>query len=286
MIKIDEIVKEILAAQGHRTTVVYHDNCSDGFTAAWVAWKALGPKVKLVPAYHSGGFDTNQLEGDHLLIADYSFNLGTLLELQRRFKHVLVLDHHQSAEADLAEFGSTVFDLKRSGAGITWDTLIGSPRSKLIDYVEDRDLWRRILVGSDEIACTIENTPRDLASWDKLCAQLETKDGFADAVKTGSAIVAFKNRTIDDLLKTSRMVSIGGYLVPAVNASPCFKSELGNKLAKGHPFGATWIQDRNGGFLYSLRSTNEGADCSVIAEKYGGGGHRNAAAFRSDKILD
>ena len=28
------------------TMVLYHDNCPDGFTAAWAVWKALGDRAE------------------------------------------------------------------------------------------------------------------------------------------------------------------------------------------------------------------------------------------------
>lgn len=34
------------------------------------------------------------------------------------------------------------------------------------------------------------------------------------------------------------------------------------------------------GRIFSLRSTDAGADVSEIAKRYGGGGHRNASGFK------
>lgn len=283
MIDIPAIVREIGRTDPRRITVVYHDNCSDGFTAAWAAAQAFGRQIKLVPAQHSV-FDHRQLDGDHLIVADYSFDLQTLLELQRRFKHVLVLDHHKTHAKDLAEFGSAVYDVNRSGAGIVWDTLVGGQRRRLIDYVEDRDLWRRKLPFSDEISGVVETTQRTLDCLDELAEKLE-KD-FDATVAEGIGIQKFKNHMVGELLKRARIVNIGGYEVPSVNANRCFASELGNALARGQPFAAVWAQGPSGTFTYSLRSTDEGIDCGVVAEKYGGGGHRNAAGFVADKILD
>lgn len=283
--EIQPIVDEMKRANGRKTFVVYHDECTDGFTAAWAAQLALGQGAKLIPAQH-GRFDPTTLEGDYLLIVDFAFKLETLLELQRRFKHVLVLDHHKSHERDLKEFGSAVYDVNRSGAGITWDVMVGGVRPTLIAYVEDRDLWRKQRPGVDLIAGVIESFPRSIQNWDWLRAELDNPEGLSRQMQAGEAIQRFKDRSIEHLIERARTVSIGGYEVPSVNGNRTFASELGNRLAVGHPFAAVWAQTSQGKFAYSLRSALDGVDCAVVAEKFGGGGHKHAAAFVSDKIFD
>ena len=57
-------------------------------------------------------------------------------------------------------------------------------------------------------------------------------------------------------------------------------SEAGNILSKGEPFGATFYYDGEG-VNWSLRSDDNGVDVSDIAKKFGGGGHKHAAGFRT-----
>jgi hypothetical protein len=68
-------------------------------------------------------------------------------------------------------------------------------------------------------------------------------------------------------------------VVPTVN-SPVLQSELGDVLATGHPFAGVWWQGSGDAARWSLRSTPGGVDVSLIAARYGGGGHRTAAGFR------
>ena len=63
-----------------------------------------------------------------------------------------------------------------------------------------------------------------------------------------------------------------------VNCPGAIASDLLGLLAKGCPFAAGY-QDVGTKRNWSLRSTDEGVDVSKIAEKLGGGGHRNAAGF-------
>lgn len=58
-----------------------------------------------------------------------------------------------------------------------------------------------------------------------------------------------------------------------------FASDIGNMLAIGKPFSATYQETREYR-KYSLRSEKGGVDVSRIAAEFGGGGHENAAGFK------
>jgi nanoRNase/pAp phosphatase (c-di-AMP/oligoRNAs hydrolase) len=61
-------------------------------------------------------------------------------------------------------------------------------------------------------------------------------------------------------------------------STPVLQSEVAGKLAeKGH-FGATFFLNDDRTATFSLRSRCE-FDVSLVAKKFGGGGHRNAAGF-------
>ncbi len=68
----------------------------------------------------------------------------------------------------------------------------------------------------------------------------------------------------------------------AINAPVLFASELGNRLAgQSEGIGLTWQLADDGDIEVSLRSQGSAIfDVSLIAARYGGGGHPNAAGFR------
>lgn len=268
-----------------KTVVIYHANCSDGFGAAWAAHCALGNRAEYFPAIH-GKADPLTLHGDYCFIVDFSFPLATLLEMERNFKHVVVLDHHKTAKDILAEFGCAVFDNDRSGAGITWDTFHpNKPRPKLIDYVEDRDLWRKALPDTDIVSCMTEQVPQTMEDWTEYSCRLEDHDGFKSIIQQGMAVLAYKKQLIDHLAEDPRMIRFAGYDVPIVNCITAFKSDLGNVLAKVFPFAILWSQSSDGRFVYSLRSAANGPDVAEIASTMGGGGHRSASGFSADHLI-
>jgi nanoRNase/pAp phosphatase (c-di-AMP/oligoRNAs hydrolase) len=71
---------------------------------------------------------------------------------------------------------------------------------------------------------------------------------------------------------------LDGHKVLAVNAT-CLMSEIGERLAQGRPFGATYFVREDGKRVWSLRSCEGGIDVSDVARRRGGGGHRAAAGF-------
>jgi len=290
---------------------IYHGNCADGFGAAWVVRRALGDAVEFVPGVY--GFpNPEHIEGRDILMVDFSYKRPVLDKMARRARSILILDHHKTAAEDLTGFrpphspgwgnhlaqvaideaqghsqGWTpivyaLFDMERSGAGLAWDFFFaGEPRPKLIDHIEDRDLWRFALPRTREIQATVFSHPYDFAAWDKLVEAAESESGRDTLAAEGSAIDRKMLKDIAELLGVAtRRMKIGGIDVPVVNLPYTMASEAAGKLAEGEPFAAAYF-DRADARVFSLRSRGDGgADVSAIAKGYGGGGHRNAAGFQ------
>jgi len=82
---------------------IYHGNCADGFTAAWAVWKRFGDSVEYIPGVY--GESPPDVTGKNVVIVDFSYKRPVLLEMTKTARTVLVLDHHKTAEADLAQGG-------------------------------------------------------------------------------------------------------------------------------------------------------------------------------------
>lgn len=241
-------------------------------------------------------------------------------------RSVLVLDHHKSAAEDLGtregsfctqiadwtgpltwerHLGNAaqdemegavdsvycLFDMDRSGAGIAWDFFHpDTPRPKLIDYVEDRDLWRCALPDSRAVNAWIFSHPYDFHDWDHVSGVVESD--FPVASIGGQAIERKHHKDVGELVAALRReMIIGGHWVPVANLPYTLTSDAGHLMCAAYqspnlqgeivtpPFAACYW-DTPEGRVFSLRSVEGGADVSEIAKQYGGGGHRNAAGFR------
>lgn len=276
---------------------IYHGNCFDGFTSAWAVWKRFNDDVDFFEGHY--GAEPPDVAGRDVIIVDFSYKRPVLMEMCKTARTIYVLDHHKTAQEDLAglmgcsnyfpdsliaaaDFDATYpiranFDMNRSGAGMTWDFFHPStPRPKIIDHVEDRDLWRFALPFTREIHAAMSSYPFDFGAWDEIATKCERGELIAE----GAAIDRKHLRDIETLLKiTKARISIMGHDVPVANLPVTMCSDAGNIMAKGEPFAVTYY-DGPDHRHYSLRSTDEGLDVSKIAQAYGGGGHRNAAGFK------
>lgn len=258
------------------TLCIYHGNCADGFTSAWVVKKALGDGVE----FYSGvyGEVPPVVEGKDLILVDFSYKRPVMEQLVASARSVTVLDHHKTAQADLGNLSGAevVFDMERSGAKITWDYFFpGCTPPKLLLHVEDRDLWRFALPKTREIQAAVFSYPYEFDRWDSLML-LDPND----LAKDGEAIERKHFKDIRELLKVvTRPMRIGGFIVDVANLPYTLTSDAGHALAEGKPFGGCYW-DTPEGRVFSLRSTEAGEDVAEIAKAYGGGGHRNASGFR------
>ena len=294
--------------------VIYHANCADGFTAAWAVRQAMDADFHA--AVH--GAPPSPAEGRDLVLVDFCYPPHVMLDLQLVAHSILVLDHHKSAEADLPANPKTaddqltvvriegfdvdadptwslfrgwveqdkcegirkamiyaLFDMDRSGAGIAWDFFHpGQARPALIDHVEDRDLWRFALPGTREIQAAVFSYAYQFEVWDRLMATpVETLRA------QGVAIERKHHKDVAELVKVAkRQMVIGHYDVPVASLPYTLASDAGHLMAKGQPFAACYY-DKEGGRVFSLRSTDRGVDVSEVAKLYGGGGHARAAGF-------
>ncbi len=255
--------------------IVHHDNCHDGITALWCA-KKRWPNAEAYAGKYSEPPDLERLRDRDVVVVDFSWKRPAMLELAKVAKSILVLDHHQTAAAELDGLAFAKFDLSRSGAGMAWDEFFpNTPRPSLVDYVEDRDLWRFSLPCSREVHAACASYPLTLEVRDELMGRK-----IEDLIGEGEAILRYHDKLVASAAQNAGRMVIGGHDVPAI-ACPNIElaSDLGHALAKGQPFAAVYVDKPDGGRYVGLRSTPEGLDVSEIARSFGGGGHRNAAGF-------
>ncbi len=286
--------------------VIYHGNCWDGFCAAWLFHKVY-PDAEFVPAQY--GQDPPDCTGKRVFIVDFSYKRELMRRIMSQAAFVCVLDHHKTAKAELdglvneflqrpdlihnpigSELPVIWFNMEMSGGRLAWEYLFGRDyrvkysnpddlRSWLVNYTEDRDLWRHILPNSREVNAALRSYPLDFAWWDDLDARgLIGNSPPCSLVSEGAAILRSERQVIDNHVRHAREIEMDGHKVLAVNATVLF-SEIAGELAAGRPFGAAYFDRGNGKRQWSLRSSDAGVDVSEIAKRHGGGGHRNAAGF-------
>lgn len=285
-----------------RTICIYHGNCADGFGAAWAVRAALGPDVEFVPGIY--GQEPPDVTDARVLMVDFSYKRPVIEAMAEQARQILILDHHKSAEQDLAPFIYTggdalvreavwkqgggpkvvaLFDMERSGAIMAWDFFHPGRRAPtLLRYIEDRDLWRFNMCSSRDIAAWLFSHPYEFALWQDFIDRFDEDDFQRSVVAQGQAITRKHEKDIAELvgIGQSRMV-IGNHSVPVANLPYTMSSDAGHLMCEGEPFAACYW-DRGDKRVFSLRSSDDGVDVSEVAVLYGGGGHRNAAGFEAE----
>jgi oligoribonuclease NrnB/cAMP/cGMP phosphodiesterase (DHH superfamily) len=283
--------------------VIYHAGCWDGFCAAWVARKALG-EIESHAAHY--GTEPPDVTGRTVYILDFSYPRAVMRRLLGQAHWVVVLDHHKTAQSELdglvdefiqrpdliaspaggAELPLIWFDMSKSGARLAWEYFnrehgpspadVRIPKSPwLVDYTEDRDLWRHALPESENINAALRSYPLDFSLWDEFHESVGQREVFK---REGAAIRRRERQVVEEHIRHAREIEMAGHRVLAVNATVMF-SEIAGELAKGRPFGACYFDRFDGKRQWSLRSDENGVDVSAIAKALGGGGHVRASGF-------
>lgn len=302
--------------------VIYHGNCADGFSAAWVFWHVQ----KFIPMtfdFHAGvyGEDPPDVSERDVYLVDFSYSRQVVKDMIQigGALHITVIDHHKTAmenltglddeleeEAHIAEMElngndneerdsqlTLIFNMEQSGATMAWDywdevwRANGLWRPVLLGHVEDRDLWRFKLPLTREIQAAVFSYEYTFENWDRLMLETNT----LVLAEGGAAIERKHHKDIAELLKVcERLMEIGGILVPVASLPYTLTSDAGHDMAKRYKNGTVFAAcywDTDTHRVFSLRSVEGGMDVSEVAKKYGGGGHKNAAGFkvlRSDTL--
>ena len=227
--------------------VIYHANCTDGFGAAYSAWKLLGNRAEYHACKH-GDLPPDVL-GKNVVILDFSFNNSTTKRLIKEANELLVIAWHFFHP--------------------------GKESPKFIQYIEDRDLWKWELAYSKEFSAAFDMVPYEFEEFE----MFEDDSVFDAAVKKGSYILAYSKTVVKKICDKASSRRIGGQHVMVVNSSH-WMSEIGASLSKECDYALIWYYDHNDkNIKVSLRAFHEHIDVSDISKKFGGGGHKKAAGF-------
>ena len=291
----------------HKVLVAYHAHCIDGFTSAWACWRGLiettsvrSSNIELMPVTYGKELDeilNRASEFYKIYFVDFSVRPDILDSLTEHSK-VAVIDHHKSGVEMYADFLDTTpeamcvgyhmvedaevtMDLGECGASLVWKYFYGNTikMPKLIGYVKDYDLWKFLLADTKAINKYLRLQEKSTSRWNELDDMFKDSWELETLVNEGHAMLNYHDSIVADLVFQAEPVTIAGQKGMVVNCSPQFSSDVGDLLAKvSRTFGATWQQEPEGVVKWSLRSQDD-YDVSLIANIFGGGGHKNAAGF-------
>lgn len=275
--------------------VIYHEYCMDGFTALWCAHTFFDGNIEAFGAINGHDDYPQDIDGRDIYILDFSYPREILLDINKRANSLVVLDHHETARKHLEGLDFCQFDMSRSGAGMAWDFFFPErPRPWIVDYVEDQDIWKWENPDSKDICAYLNSLEKNLDLWTSLYWNSEEK--LEEARLFGKIINQTVDKYCEETINMAQLGEIDGYRVPIVNCPFFAASTLLNKLSNRRLedgswplFAIGWHVNKYGQVKYSLRSsenpdTGEAFNVAELAEKFGGGGHHKASAFRVKDI--
>ncbi|MFC0204746.1 DHHA1 domain-containing protein [Novosphingobium soli] len=259
------------------------------------------------------------MAGKNILIVDFSYKADDLRAMVAAgARSVIILDHHETAQAalepfrfresspgavsardvdgmlrDLDELGRppivAMFDMDRSGAHMAWDfAMHGAEAPQLVLLAECYDLWRfapNTLDNAELLHLDIQAGELTVARMESIHQELEN-DEQAPLIR-GRTIESWRQPLIREIAARAHVATVGGVEgVVTVECPYSLVSAVGHHLLNKHPaapFAAMSVTGEKA-VSWSLRSADDRQSVSEVASRFGGGGHRNAAGFRVERL--
>lgn len=276
--------------------VLFHYPCQDGLASAWITnhyHKLQNKSIDLYPIQYGTPLDLSRLSGKKIIFCDWAPTLDILEQVEQVVSEIKILDHHKTAQQALQSKPYAVFDMTKSGAGLSWEYFFpNSPMPNFIQMIQDRDLWtwklpesRNLTSGLVMICDTVRSNEYDdfTGLFEVFDGLFSNPDKFKFCLELGSIVNKSTLAKANSLAEShAKCVDIyQGHRVCVVNCPTDLSSDVGNILSSMDTidFAVLWKYNHpNQEYYVSLRSSNK-VDVSAIAKSFGGGGHPNASGF-------
>jgi oligoribonuclease NrnB/cAMP/cGMP phosphodiesterase (DHH superfamily) len=263
----------------------YHHNDLDGRCAAAIINKKFD--CKFIEVNYNNGIPIDKIEKDEdIIIVDFSFKPELMERVLQITKNVIWIDHHKTAmeyKYPIDLYG--IRDIKFSGCELTWKYFFSDEEMPwAVRYVGDYDIWAHKYKESNYFheAMKARDTHPTSQLWKILFNNdLESQATLNDITQDGKICCDYRDRLCEEYVKSfgfeivfesHKCLAVGLYL---------FGSKTFGDKIKQYDMGITF--EYNGkNWIIGLYS--EKIDTSVIAKKYGGGGHTGASGFVCDKL--
>lgn len=285
--------------------VLYHKNCTDGTGAKFAAWKKYGDAAVYLPVAYGEPFPELGNDPDtEVYILDFSYSKEIIKGLQAKYKKVVILDHHKTAEAELKELvdENVVFDMNKSGAMLAWEYFHpGIPAPALISHVQDRDLWKFELAETKMVHAGLGLLKGAVGAWEKYSKPAEMYamgnvsginrylpgTPMHELVETGRSILKYEQQHVESAVpKKIKIIDFLGYKVGITNTGYLI-SEIGEAIYNSKDlnvdFAIMYFIDIHDVVWLSFRSKKGGVDVAEVAKNhFQGGGHASAAGGKTN----
>lgn len=270
---------------GATHNVYFHKNCPDGTVAAWCAREKLGSSANYIAIDWDNVQEdiAEQNKGMHVVVVDYAFPPIILRAIREQALSVVQLDHHASSvemyKNQECPGCNITFDMHQSGAGLAWSHFFPNvEKPHMVKYVEDADLWRWSLPSSRGYSRNLGTAPLTFERLDEMYQW--TPEQVQNFMNEGEKLQAQYDMLCKTFADIARPLNLDGIQGHHVSASRALSSDVGEMIYnENKSFACVWYVENETTIKIGLRS-HKTLDVKSIAQRFGGGGHPNASAFR------
>ncbi len=266
-------------------TICLHHNDTDGRACAAITRRALGPDVWLYEMDYGDSLPLEYiLTADHIILVDFSLTKDEMIQIAT-YHHLTWIDHHKSAIQELEEASQSwpgVRDTSEAACVLTWRYFFPNlPTPYAITLIGDRDIWRWAETDTgafNEGLYQRDTRPLNDALWRPL---LDNNDEVLDEILSHGRIL--RDARLRDIRRTllSRgfPASIEGQQALVINLRG--SGDIGQQIRNmGYEMAYCYVDYFQDGEITTFVTLySSGVDVSVIAQRFGGGGHEGAAGF-------
>jgi oligoribonuclease NrnB/cAMP/cGMP phosphodiesterase (DHH superfamily) len=291
--------------------VFYHSGDLDGFCSGAIV-KHKFPEAEMFPINYGDEFPWDEIKFDDVIyMVDFSLSAHDMEKLARfqglkdckASRNFFWIDHHKGIIDEMEKKktprdGVWIRGYQQSGTAaceLTWWYLFGSPSPMFIRLLSCYDVWRHDDKEFDWD--TIEwfqygfkaqsRDPRDdMQFWENWFnnSKLPSDDQISViecAASNGKTVQSYVEDRFKSTLKDrSYRIDWEGFKCLVVNSDPYIANfATRSKEFEGCDIAINYANKRGESWEVSLRAVRDDIDLSVLAKKYGGGGHKFAAGF-------
>ena len=281
-----------------KTYVVYHKADLDGVFSAAAVMVAKNYGDTVTPVPYQYGEDIPDLDDPtygKVFVCDVSFGKGTEWAFRRwaeQGKEVVWIDHHKSAIESIKapiEVGG-VREVGTAACLLTWKYL-GMRNNKILSLLSAYDVWDHDKYNWEDVEAFQFGMRARVGlsvGWayrllnDYIMSSNKGKSEMIDElIKEGRVIINFESeRNKGDLEMFSFEATVLGKRALCMNTTT-FSSKVFENMWDENEFDVMMPFCWNGDMARcSFYTTKDDVDCSEMARKLGGGGHRQAAGFQ------
>ena len=267
------------------STLCLHHHDADGRASGAIVRRALGQEVTMIEMDYGDPVPWESIDqASNVVIVDFSLPLKDMKRIADR-RRLTWIDHHKTSIEEMkvaAEDWPGIRQLDEAACVLTWQHFFpDTPVPKAVVLIGDRDIWRwtEAQTGPFSEGLYQQDTSVDNEGlWEPLLD--DDPKMVNQLIMKGSILRASQLKIIRrKVARYGQEIIFEGYRTLLVNDRG--SGEMGDHINQlGYQIGYCYIDNLQDGKLTTFITLySKEVDVSIIARKFGGGGHVGAAGF-------